>query len=95
MEVQKDHIVQLDVKLEISNRREKQSETRHEMRFENMTNEQNLLKSQLKVLQDEVQRIKSDPVRHARTKQLEVGDDDEKNGVSNDNDEEEQQTKLL
>lgn len=69
VEVQDGHISKLHAKLEVSDRREKQSETRHEMQLESMSNDQDMLKAQLKLLQDEVQRIKSDPVRRALTQQ--------------------------
>eukprot|EP00553_Chaetoceros_curvisetus_P009533 CAMPEP_0204627670 /NCGR_PEP_ID=MMETSP0717-20131115/14154_1 /ASSEMBLY_ACC=CAM_ASM_000666 /TAXON_ID=230516 /ORGANISM="Chaetoceros curvisetus" /LENGTH=455 /DNA_ID=CAMNT_0051643999 /DNA_START=563 /DNA_END=1930 /DNA_ORIENTATION=- len=80
MEVQNGHITKLHAKLEVSDRREKQSETRHEMQIESMANDQNILKSQLKLLQEEVQRIKTDPVRHALTQK--VGAENDADGIN-------------
>ncbi len=63
--IQNEHILKLDARLEVFNRREKQCETRHEMQIAGMSNDQDIIRSQLKVLQDDLQRIKSDPARHA------------------------------
>lgn len=73
IEVQDGHVSKLHAKLETSDRRERQTEKRHEMQIESMTNDQNELKSQLKLLQEEVQRIKSDPVRHALSQKMANG----------------------
>jgi len=63
--VQNEHVNKLQAKIEISERREKQIEQRHKLKIENLNHEKGMLKSQLKVMHDEIRRISDDPIRHA------------------------------
>ena len=65
IEVQNEHVNKLQAKIEISERREKQIEQRHKLKLENLTHEKGMLKSQLKVMHDEIRRISDDPIHHA------------------------------
>jgi hypothetical protein len=65
IEVQNEHVNKLQAKIEISERREKQIEQRHKLKLENLTHEKGMLKSQLKVMHNEIRRISDDPIHHA------------------------------
>mmetsp|Transcript_19264 Transcript_19264/g.28481 ORF Transcript_19264/g.28481 Transcript_19264/m.28481 type:complete len:518 (+) Transcript_19264:347-1900(+) len=65
IEVQNEHVNKLQAKIEISERREKQIDQRHKLKLENLTHEKSMLKSQLKVMHDEIRRISDDPIHHA------------------------------
>lgn len=69
MEVQNGHVVKLQAKVEILERREKQYHTRHKAQINNMVNERNMLKAQMEVTHDEMKRIKTDPIHRALTNQ--------------------------
>jgi len=67
LEVQNEHVNKLQAKTEIAERREKQVEQRHKLKLDNLNHEKNMLKSQLKVMHDEIQRIGNDPIHLALT----------------------------
>jgi len=69
MEFQNGHVVKLQAKVEILERREKQYHNRHQAQINNMVNERNMLKAQMEVTHDEMKRIKTDPIHHALTNQ--------------------------
>lgn len=69
MEVQNGHVVKLQAKVEILERREKQYHTRHKAQINNMVNERNMLKAQMEVTHEEMKRIKTDPIHRALTNQ--------------------------
>lgn len=64
IEVQNTHVIKLQSKIEVLGRHEKQTEARHKLQVDNMLNDQNMLKAQLELLQSEIVRIRSDPIRH-------------------------------
>jgi len=61
MEVQNEHVNQLQAKTEVRERREKQVEQRHKLKLANLNHANNMLKSQLQVVHNEIQRIGNDP----------------------------------
>lgn len=65
IEVQTEHVNKLQAKIEINERRQKQIESRHKLKLDNMDHEKNMLKSQLKVMHEELKRISNDPVHNA------------------------------
>ena len=69
IEVQKDHVNKLQAKIEISERRVQQVDQRHKLKMDNLTHEKNMLKSQLKVMHNEIKRINDDPIHRALNSQ--------------------------
>lgn len=67
LELQTDHMNKLQAKMEIAERREMQVEQRHRLKLESVNHEKSVLKSQLKVMQEELRRIGDDPIHHALT----------------------------
>ena len=75
IEVQTEHVNKLQAKIEINERRQKQIESRHKLKLDNMEHEKNMLKSQLKVMHEELKRISNDPVHNALSSAASKGSD--------------------
>lgn len=75
IEVQTEHVNKLQAKIEINERRQKQIESRHKLKLDNMDHEKNMLKSQLKVMHEELKRISTDPVHNALSSAASKGSD--------------------
>lgn len=65
IQVQNEHVNTLQAKAEVSERRAKQVEQRHQLQIGNLEKENTMLKSQLEVMHREIVRINDDPIHQA------------------------------
>ena len=65
IQVQNDHVHKLTSKVEVMERRSKQTVQRFDLKLENAAHEKEMLKTQLKVLYEEMKKMSEDPIHQA------------------------------